>query len=295
MVYKCKHCEFGATTVVGIRRHYNRAHNYNSEQFYIEYILDGIRPTCKCGCGEHTTFQGTTKGYSDYVRGHISRVKNNWGHNQAAKTKSVETRREQYATGNRKQWNDGLSWNAAYSKETQEKMMASLKTPERGYKISTKLKGIKKSEEHKKKITNHWQEYWSKDENRDAQRVRHVKWMQISQCGKESKLETLFKSLLDALKIEYDFQYNCGGFLYDFRLLNTNILIEVDGDFHHCNPNTYSEPSYEIQKHTIEHDKIKNETACSNNFILLRFWENDIKKHPAKVIKILLKNLENLD
>ena len=44
---------------------------------------------------------------------------------------------------------------------------------------------------------------------------------------------------------------------------NKNILIEIDGDFYHCNPNTkHSEVLYETQSLTKKNDNYKN-TLCS--------------------------------
>ena len=56
---------------------------------------------CKCGCGD------TVK--NEWVRGHVARVHNNWGHNLKAIENSANTRREQYKNGERKVWNDGLT------------------------------------------------------------------------------------------------------------------------------------------------------------------------------------------
>ena len=56
---------------------------------------------CKCGCGEIVK--------NEWVRGHVSRVRNNWGHNQKAIENSANTRRKQYKNGERKVWNDGLT------------------------------------------------------------------------------------------------------------------------------------------------------------------------------------------
>lgn len=49
------------------------------------------------------------KKFCELLHGHYSRIHNNWGHNQKAIDASAKTRREQYATGKRKVWNDGLT------------------------------------------------------------------------------------------------------------------------------------------------------------------------------------------
>jgi hypothetical protein len=106
---QCDLCskEFGS--IESLRKHYGRKHNVSSQEFYNEFILNGNIPTCKCGCGEVPVFRGFVRGYGDWIRGHISRVKNNWGHNESAKENSSKTRREQFKSGDRKVWNDGLT------------------------------------------------------------------------------------------------------------------------------------------------------------------------------------------
>jgi hypothetical protein len=74
--------------------------------------LDGVHPVCACGCGQPTKWHGKNKGhgkFNPYINGHNNRVINNWGHNKQAQTKSAETRRKQYASGERRGWCYGLS------------------------------------------------------------------------------------------------------------------------------------------------------------------------------------------
>ena len=60
-----------------------------------------MKKYCKCGC--------KTVVKNEWVRGHVARVHNNWGHNPKAIENSAKTRREQYKNGERKVWNDGLT------------------------------------------------------------------------------------------------------------------------------------------------------------------------------------------
>ena len=60
-----------------------------------------MKKYCKCGC--------KTVVKNEWVRGHVARVHNNWGHNPTAIKNSAKTRREQYKNGERKVWNDGLT------------------------------------------------------------------------------------------------------------------------------------------------------------------------------------------
>lgn len=77
-----------------------------------------------------------------------------------------------------------------------------------------------------------------------------------------------------------------------YKIKGKNILIEVDGDYWHCNPNSkFSEPIYETQKGNLIQDKIKEQWCIDNGYKLLRFWESDINTKPEEIIKTLKKEL----
>ena len=97
---------------------------------------------------------------------------------------------------------------------------------------------------------------------------------------KRSLLEIRFETFLEALDIEFVHSYYINTkdyhFIFDFYLPEHNILIEVDGDFWHCNPKTHHSPTCKTQEINIKNDKIKDKWAQENGYKLLRFWEDDI-------------------
>ena len=75
-------------------------------------------------------------------------------------------------------------------------------------------------------------------------------------------------------------------------LIKYNILIEVDGDFYHCNPNSkHNKVLYETQKLTVKNDKCKNTLCKNHNMTLIRYWEKDINERPDWVISDLKSKL----
>jgi hypothetical protein len=92
--------------------------------------MNGVWPLCKCGCGEKVKWTYQLKSFRDYCQGHQSRIKNNWGHNQSAIDKSSETRRKQYATGERHTWNDGLTVSDPRVKNNIDILTEFTRTPE---------------------------------------------------------------------------------------------------------------------------------------------------------------------
>lgn len=130
--YKCKRCDKEFDNYTSLRIHTARTHKIKSPDFYVEFYLDGKKPTCKCGCGEYVKWNNNK--YRDYLQGHIARVHNNWGHNKSAIMKSAETRREQFKNGEREVWNVGLT------KETDDRVK------QNGVKVSTAFTDERKIE-----------------------------------------------------------------------------------------------------------------------------------------------------
>ena len=278
----CKDCNIEYNSYKGLQCHNSKTHKIPGVQTYVNFYLNGEWPVCKCGCNEKLNFQGGK--FGEYIRGHKARTSGGF-YTKEGLEKASKTRKHQYASGERIQWNKGKKYTETQLASIQE----SAKNTERCRKISEKLTGKKKSPEHVAKIKADRQKYWSDQDNRDAQRIRRSNYMRNHLIKTESKLETEFKKILDMLNVKYEFQYTVCGYNYDFYIPSKNILIEVDGDWWHCNPNLEIYPIHESQKHTIEHDLTKNKIALDNGYQLLRFWENDIVNNRFEVIKNLME------
>lgn len=186
---KCPECEFQSKHLDSLRNHAVQIHQITSEDFYIKVKLNGVRPTCKCGCGKPTKFRGISNGFSNYVWGHASRVNNNWGHNENAFSHSLEKRREMWKNGEIKGWCSGLTKEDPRVAALVEKM----NTPERAKKISESLSGKQKSDEHKKKISENMKVYWSKEENRNKQSVRQAECIKNGMLTKATRVHGYFE------------------------------------------------------------------------------------------------------
>ena len=119
--------------------------------------------------------------------------------------------------------------------------------------------------------------------------------------NKKTDIEKMFEKILEELEIPYqckfriydkekiDFWYR----EYDFLILGSNILVEVDGDYWHGNQNVFEDLS-EFQKNVQENDKIKENFANSNGYNIIRFWGSDIKKNCDNVKNKLIEIWEKL-
>lgn len=291
----CKECNREFELLDSLRRHRNHKHGINAEQTYIDYVLDGIEPKCKCGCNEKPKYLGINAGYNDYMRGHAARVNNNWGHNKKALEKSHATQKKMHDDGTLKVWNDGLTIEDERVRKNIDKVMAN---PNRSTNISKKLSGVKKSEEHKIKIKQFSIVRWAKPEERNKQSHRRIDWMIKNDYTVKSKTEEIVNKIIKDLglieNIDYTRQYyvrNIKAF-FDFYFFKSLTLIEIDGDFWHCNPNTkHKDPIYECQFNNLKKDEIKNQWVKDNNIKLLRFWESDINQKHEWVIEELKREL----
>ncbi|MFW6246854.1 MAG: DUF7487 domain-containing protein [bacterium] len=117
-----------------------------------------------------------------------------------------------------------------------------------------------------------------------------------------SKLENIIANLLNELSIPYETQFfikekNKGWKLYDFKIKNTNIIIEVNGDYWHANPKIYKQSDvikYVYGDKTVEDiwnkDKKKQYLAESKGYVVRYIWEHDIKNlNKKELINYVLK------
>ena len=295
---KCPYCEITFSTYNGLCKHVitNKKHgNISKEKLLADYQYNGIRPTCKCGCGQLTDVSYYGKAhFNEYIKGHYSRIHNNWGHNESAKEKSSNTRREQYKSGERIQWNKGKKWIETYSEEKISKLMEQYDNLERNNKIRNKLKGVKKSEEHAEKcrINGSCEASRKKISDKLLKRIRN-KEFSLSSKLEENFIENFIKPLnLDFSTQFYikDIQQYC-----DIYIPKYNLIIECDGDFWHVNPKKFPEGAkYDYQKKKIEKDKIKNEYLLNNGYKLLRIWEDDILHNEEFIKDMIQKNINNM-
>lgn len=293
--FKCPYCDRKFGTYNGLTKHIFRykvhGDDMTPEKLLADYAYNGERPKCKCGCGEYTdiSYEGGAH-FSDYVRGHASRVHNNWGHNETAKEKSAETRRQQFKSGERIQWNKGKSWEETYSKE-EIKELRKIYEPgsERSRKIRMALTGKPKSPEHAEKMRQIAIKYAPIARQRMLERIKNGDFS-ISSKEELDFIDDCIKPLgVEFVKQERVSEINqyC-----DVYIPEKDLYIEFDGDFWHCNPKKYPDgPLFESQRKKIEKDIIKNKFMEENNKNFLRIWESDYKENKEKIKEIIRKRV----
>jgi len=111
-----------------------------------------------------------------------------------------------------------------------------------------------------------------------------------------SQLEYKILDVLDALSIPYIHQFWISRKSYDVRIVDTNLLLEINGDYWHCNPTKYREndivkfPDREIKaKQKWEEDKKKVALAQKYNYNVVTVWEQEINESEDLISLILDK------
>ena len=290
MQHKCEICDKDFDSLWGLSSHNVKKHDVRPQETFIKHNLEGVSPKCKCGCGETPSFLGIKKGFRDFIRGHASRINNNWGHNTDAQKKSKDTQRRLYGSGELVIWNKGLTKDDDKRLDYGEKISNNL---ERNRKISKSLKGRKRPQHVLDSLDKGMREYWGKEENREKQRKTRSEYLKGYQYNNKTILESRFGDLLESIGVDFTFQHTICGFNFDYYLPKYDLVIEVDGDFYHCNPIKYPNgPIYETQRNTVKNDNKKNKICeSSEGLTLLRFWETDINNKPEWVIEELKKYL----
>ena len=125
-MYVCKQCQRSFETFKSVARHSSVKHGIKLDQSYVDHNLNGVWPLCKCGCGCKVKWSYQLKDFCEFCQGHQSRVNNNWGHNKAVLQKSIETRRERFASGEITVWNKGLDTSDERVKNNIEKSMMAI-------------------------------------------------------------------------------------------------------------------------------------------------------------------------
>ena len=86
-------------------------------------------------------------------------------------------------------------------------------------------------------------------------------------------------------------------FIYDLKYKNK--IIEFNGDYWHCNPETYDADYFNTQlqmtaKEKWEFDKVKESIAVLNGYTILVVWESEYRKDPEAVMQKCISFLTSL-
>ena len=175
------------------------------------------------------------------------------------------------------------------SKETGDKISKSSKGISRN-KGKTPMLGKKQSNFQKQRVKERFDKYYSEGNEPWTKTNSHTPETieKIFSKRPMNKLEEFVSSILDKNNMKYHFQFflkNKEGVckLYDFKIKDTDILIEIDGDYWHGGPSL--EKHFFKLEEVKQNDLFKDQLAKDNGFKLIRIWESDIYNEPNIIIE----------
>ena len=96
--------------------------------------------------------------------------------------------------------------------------------------------------------------------------------------GRESSVHLAMRAALSSLGVNFIEEYPAKFYSIDFALPDAKLALEADGDFFHTNPLVYANgPQCAIQRRTARNDASKNSYLRQQGWIVLRYWESEIK------------------
>lgn len=107
----------------------------------------------------------------------------------------------------------------------------------------------------------------------------------------ESQLQLKIKELIEGMGYEFIHNQPHGEFIPDFINHDKKIIIEVNGDYWHCNPMKYTSPKDDKQIRNIVSDYSKKCFYLSNGYMFITLWEDDILSRYSTVVENLKQML----
>jgi len=105
----------------------------------------------------------------------------------------------------------------------------------------------------------------------------------LSTYPRKTKPEKLVRNCLKKSKIPFEEQKVINNrFCVDFFInddRSKGIVIEVLGDYFHCNPALYEKPINKMQKQNLANDKRRYKYLTKCGYIVFGIWESDILKN----------------
>ncbi len=224
------------------------------------------------------------------------------------KERLSKIKKEQFKLGKAKSWSKGRK--GVYSKELLERWSKSHKktmaNPETREKVSLSLKKTYDSHpEILKKMAEKQKERMSNPELREIARRNTLKMYESGSFPKQTntkperqiKEELIKRGYQENIDFIHQYKFN-NKFMCDFCFPKQKVIIEVDGDFWHGNPNKYSDKD-KLHPHQIKginRDKSKDayiKKFDNGSWTIIRIWESEIKKDVVKCVNKIVETLNS--
>jgi G:T-mismatch repair DNA endonuclease (very short patch repair protein) len=280
---QCKLCDYKTDNKIKLAKHILHTHKLKKGEYLIQTQYGGVQPTCSCGCGALMEYNAVLADFPKYIKKHLHIIQQGKTQEEIFGDMNSPKRIKAISDARKKKFASGEYDYIKYA------IQEARKDPELGNKISKGAKGVPKPKPEGFGIGR-----VQSEETREKMSNSAIQRIINTDQNHSSKLEKTFANILDLLDIDYQKYFYAKPIkaFYDFYLHKYNILIEVDGDFWHCNPMNFPNANYVTQQRNVVRDKEKNQWAKDNGYKLLRFWEYDINNNIKQVKQTLLENLK---
>ncbi len=309
MILDCKICNLDFEDQPTLIRHIKKNHKQfiNYEMYVIEYFYNGVRPTCKCGCGTEMKFESHNNPvfYADYTKNHWPHKK----HSKETKIKIKETLKQtmldlygvdnpmklqkfidKIALTKLDKYNDASYNNPEKTKNTNLERHG-VEFPQQNPEIKEKSKQTNLSKfnapsftatsEGKQQVKKTKLDRYGDENYVNVEKIKQTKlelygyecefnnrdWRNKHNLG-DSKIQLKICNNLGITKFEF------GGYEFDGKFFN--FIIEVDGSVYHAKTMTNLNI---IQLNSIQNNYKKTKLISNSGFELLRIVAEDFKKN----------------
>jgi G:T-mismatch repair DNA endonuclease (very short patch repair protein) len=125
----------------------------------------------------------------------------------------------------------------------------------------------------------------------ESSRKNMLKILKEGKIKNHTEIHQKINSILSSMQIDFSNEKEIGHYSVDIYLENSQLIIEVMGDYWHANPCKYKsiEELDDVQLKDIRRDKRKQTYIRKYHGVnILYLWESDIKKNPS-LCKLLIK------
>jgi len=152
-------------------------------------------------------------------------------------------------------------------------------------------KGIKITEEERVKTSLRMKEKWlsfnETEKNIKLNQLANARSM-VPNIFNLNSIEKKINNYLEDIGVSFESQKKIGFYHCDFYLPFYNLIIEVQGDYWHGNPDKFTNLN-EVQTKNIRRDKAKKTYLINKNYKLLYIWECDINTNFELVKEMITK------
>ena len=139
--------------------------------------------------------------------------------------------------------------------------------------------------------------YWTEETRKEKAKIQIEQLINSDFSFRKTKPQLIVDDILNRKEIDFEEEYNCKYYLVDNYLKESNLMIEVQGNFFHCNPTmniNNSRRNKILHKDKSKHTYIKNKYGIE----ILYLWEYDINNRLElceKLIELYIENNGELD